>query len=42
MIFCNPDMVTNIQKTDEERALTTNAGLLQMKMKADVPGWGEV
>jgi hypothetical protein len=41
-IFCNPDMVTNIQQTDEELTLTTNAGVLQMNMKADVPGWGEV
>jgi hypothetical protein len=35
-------MVTNIQQTDEELTLTTNAGVLQTKMKADVPGWGEV
>jgi hypothetical protein len=42
MIFCNPDMVTNIQQTDEELTLTTNAGVLQTNMKANVPGWGEV
>ena len=41
-IFCNPDMVTNIRQTDKELTLTTNAGVLQTKMKADVPGWGEV
>jgi hypothetical protein len=35
-------MVTNIQQTDEELTLTINAGVLQMNMKADVPGWGEV
>jgi hypothetical protein len=35
-------MVTNIQQTDEELTLTTNAGVLQMNMKANVPGWGEV
>jgi hypothetical protein len=29
MIFCNPDMVTNIWQTDEELTLTTNAGVLQ-------------
>jgi hypothetical protein len=33
-------MVTNIQQTDEELTLTINAGVLQMNMKADVPGWG--
>jgi hypothetical protein len=42
MIFCNPDLVTNIQQTNEELTLTTNAGVLQTKMKANVPGWGEV
>jgi hypothetical protein len=41
-IFCNPEMVTNIHQTDEELTLTTNAGVLQTNMKADVPGWGEV
>jgi hypothetical protein len=42
MIFCNPDMVTNIRQTDQELTLTTNAGVLQTNMKVDVPGWGEV
>ena len=42
MIFYNPDLVTNIQQTNEELTLTTNAGVLQTKMKANVPGWGEV
>jgi hypothetical protein len=41
-IFCNPDLVTNIRQTDEELTLTTNAGVLQMKIKAHAPGWGEV
>jgi hypothetical protein len=41
-IFCNPDMVTNIRQTNKELTITTNAGVLQTKMKADVPGWGEV
>jgi hypothetical protein len=35
-------MVTNIRQTDKELTLTTNAGVLQMNMKANVPGWGEV
>jgi hypothetical protein len=35
-------MVTNIRQTDKELTLTTNAGVLQTNMKADVPGWGEV
>jgi hypothetical protein len=34
-------MVTNIQQTNEELTLTTNARVLQMNMKAYVPGWGE-
>jgi hypothetical protein len=42
MIFCNPDMVTNIRQTDKELTLTTNTGVLQTNMKADVPGWDEV
>jgi hypothetical protein len=41
-IFCSPDMVTNIWQTNEELTLTTNAGVLQMNVKADAPGWGEV
>jgi hypothetical protein len=41
-IFCNPDLVTNIRQTNEELTLTTNAGVLQTKMKANVPGLGEV
>jgi hypothetical protein len=28
MIFSNPDMVNNIQQTNEELTLTTNAGVL--------------
>jgi hypothetical protein len=35
-ISCNPDMVTNIWQTDKELTLTTNAGVLQTKMKANV------
>jgi hypothetical protein len=35
-IFCNPDMVTNIRQTDKELTLTTNAGVLQTNMKANV------
>jgi hypothetical protein len=42
MIFCNPEMVTNICQTNEELTLTTNAGVLHTNMKANVPGWGEV
>jgi hypothetical protein len=33
MIFCNPDMDTNIQQTNKELTLTTTAGVLQMNMK---------
>ena len=41
-IFCNPEMVTNIRQVNKELTLTMNAGVLQINMKADVPGWGEV
>jgi hypothetical protein len=41
-IFCNCDMVSNIRETNETLNLTTNAGVLTTKLKADVHGWGEV
>ena len=41
-IFCNRDMVSNIRETNDTLNLTTNAGVLTTKLKADVPGWGEV
>ena len=41
-IFCNSKMVTNIHKVNEMLTLTMNAGVLQINMKADLPGWGEI
>ena len=41
-IFCNPALVTNIRKVDKILTLNMNAGVLQMNLKVDVPGWGEV
>jgi hypothetical protein len=41
-IFCNPNMVSNIQDTNETLALMMNAGVLLTNKEANVPGWGEV
>jgi hypothetical protein len=40
-IFCNPDMVEDIQDIKHESLeLVTNAGILQTTQKATIPGWG--
>jgi hypothetical protein len=41
-IFCNRDMVTNIQKSNIKMELSTNGKVLKIHHKADLPGWGEV
>jgi hypothetical protein len=40
-IFCNPDMVQDIQETENKSLdLITNAGVLRTIQKANIPGWG--
>jgi hypothetical protein len=39
-IFCNPNMVTNIQEVNEQLDLITNAGVLKTTTKVVLPGWG--
>jgi hypothetical protein len=39
-IFCNPDIVTNIQEVDKQLNLVTNARVLKTNTKAMIPGWG--
>ena len=40
-IFCNPDMVEDIQDMKYESLdLVTNAGILRTTQKATIPGWG--
>jgi hypothetical protein len=41
-IFGNPDMVTNIRKSDITLELATNAGTRECNKIADVPGFGTV
>ena len=42
IIFCNPDMVENIQKLENKSLhLVTNAGTLKTTQKATIPGWGK-
>jgi hypothetical protein len=41
-LFCNPELVENIQESGETLLLATNAGDLMTKMKATVPEYGEV
>jgi hypothetical protein len=41
-IFCNLDMVQDIQETNNESLdLVTNAGVLRTTQKANIPGWGK-
>ena len=37
-IFCNPNMVTDIQEVNEQLELVTNAGVLKTTTKAMIPG----
>ena len=42
-IFCNPNMVTNIRSSGNDiMRLSTNGGILETTLKADLPNWGEV
>jgi hypothetical protein len=42
-LFCNPNLVTNIQTTTETLEVSTNGGkLLFTNQKAMVPNYGEV
>ena len=41
-IFCNPDLVSDIQEVKGESLdLVTNAGVLRTTQKASIPGWGK-
>jgi hypothetical protein len=41
-VFCNPELVENIHETEESLRLSINGGEVTTKMKATVPGYGEV
>jgi hypothetical protein len=42
-VFCNPNLVQNIRKSNEgDMYLSTNGGILVTTKKADLPEWGEV
>jgi hypothetical protein len=41
-VFCNRDMVQNIRKSEFVMELATNGGVLKIRQRADLPGWGEV
>jgi Reverse transcriptase (RNA-dependent DNA polymerase) len=41
-LFCNPDLVTDINETTETLELSTNGGELYTNKKAAVPGYGTV
>jgi len=40
-IFCNPNMVHNIQDTDEVLDLHTNGGMIRSTKKCEVPLFGQ-
>jgi hypothetical protein len=39
-IFCNPNMVTDIQEVNKQLDLVTNTGVLKTTTKAIILGWG--
>jgi hypothetical protein len=41
-LFCNPNLVTNIQTTTKTLEVSTNSGKLFTNQKAMVPNYGEV
>ena len=41
-IFCNPNLVTNIAKSEDQLILATNGGKLTTTLTANVPGYGAV
>jgi len=41
-LFCNPDLVHDIRKTQEPLYMTTSTGVIMVDQKATVPGIGEV
>ena len=41
-VFCNKQMVSNIQDTTQQLRLHTNGGVLKTSQKATVLGWGTV